>query len=329
MFRFFRSYHTPVIITILLIGILTWLHLLGEAASIAFVKYDAFMFRALNGWLVMMSGAHVWLGLFLFLLTAILLVFTNARLHLTEKISYLPALCYVLLIGGVPEIHLFNPVVIATILLITGFIILAEAFKSERLSYNFFTASAFISFATFFYQYMYVYMLVVWLAIALWRPVYWREWVFSVLGFALPLFFAFSWFFLVEDDLTRMGAFFNEIFTIQWVAPSLSTSTIIFFTLSIAVCVLTFRHLLRYISSKKVIIRTRYYVLILIGGITICMAFVVPDMIPQAWYLLAFPLSFIISGYLSNIKSVRWGTVVLTILFVGVMVAQAIFLSTG
>jgi hypothetical protein len=126
-----------------------------------------------------------------------------------------------------------------------------------------------------------------------------------------------------------MGAFFKEILTIQRVAPSLSTSTIIFFIIGIAVGAIAFWHLLQYIGSEKVIIRTRSYILILIGMITIGMAFVIPDMIPLGWYLLAFPLSFLISGYFANIKSARWGTVVLVILFTGVMVAQAIFLFAG
>ena len=329
MLRFFRSYNALVIVVILLIGILTWLHVLDETEIISSGKYDALMFRSLNGWLAMTPGESAWLGLFLSLLTAIAVVYANVRLHLIEKISYLPALCYILLIGGVSEIHQFNPVLIAVILLVTAFIIIAGAFESERLSYNFFTASAFISLATFFYPYMYMYMLAIWLAIAFWRPGYWREWVFSILGFALPLFFVFSWLFLVEDDISRMGVFFKEIFTIQRMVPSLSVSTIVFFALSIAVGVIAFGHLLRYVGSARVIVRTRYYFLILIGILTVGMAFTVPDMIPQIWYLLAFPVSFIISAYFAKIKSVRWGTVVLAILFAGVLVAQAMFLSAG
>ena len=210
MLRFFRSNSSIVIVTTLLIGVVTWLHVLGESEISLSAKYGTFMFRALSGWFV---DAQKWFGLILFLLTAILMIFVNARLHLIEKSSCLPALCYVLLIGGVGETHLFNPALIATIFLGLAFIHLAEAFESERLSYNFFMVSVFISFAAFFYQYMYVYLLVVWLVIVLLRPGYWREWVFSVLGFALPLFFAFSWFFLIDDDYTRMGVFFEERWT--------------------------------------------------------------------------------------------------------------------
>ena len=317
-----------VIVTILLVGLLSWLHVLGKSEISLSGKYGTFMFRALSGWFADTQNLFAVFGLILFLLTAMMMIFVNTRLQLIDKISYLPALCYVLLISGVVEIHLFNPAIIATLLLITGFIFLARSFESERLSYSFFTVSALISFATFFYQYMYVYMLVVWLVIALLRPGYWREWVFSIFGFALPLFFAFSWFFLLNDDYTRMGVFFDEIFTLQRITPSLSISTIIFFALCILLIIIAFGYMTQYIRSKKVVFRNRYYVLILIAIVTVAIIFVVPDTFPQSWYLLAFPLSFILSNYLATTKSIRWGTIVLSLFFVGVIVVQSILLST-
>ena len=327
MLRFFRSSNIRVIVIIILTGILTWLHVLSDSTIVPSGKYGAFMYQSLNGWLLNTQEAYVWCGFILFLLTAILLLFVNRRFRLIEKISYLPGLCYILLVGGIPDIHQFNPAVIATILLVTSFIFLAKSFEREQLSYSYFVAPMFISTATFFYQYMYVYMLVVWLSIAFWRPGYWREWVFSILGFALPLFFAFSWFFLIDDDYTRMGVFFKEIFSIQRrMVPSVSNTSIAFFALSIVIIVFAFGYLLRYLRSNKVIIRNRFGVLILLSVITAGLMIIVPDMIPLAWYLLAFPMSFILAYYLATIKSFRWGTVVLFILFMAVATAQAFFI---
>lgn len=286
------------------------------------------MFRMLDGWLAGIPELQMWSGLIFFLLAAFLLIFVNNRLHLIDKISYLPALSYVLLIGGVPEIHLLNPVVIATILLIASFIILSGSFESEQLSYSYFFVPVLISTAMFFCQYMYVYMLAVWITIVLWRPGYWREWIFSILGFSLPLFFAFSWFYLVDDDCTRIGDLFGEIFSIQQVAPSFSIPSIVFFGLGIMAVIVTFGHMLRYLGSKKIIVRNRYHVLFLFALITIGLMVAVPGIIPFAWYLLAFPMSFITANYLATVKSIRWGAIVLSVLFAGVMAVQAIFLST-
>jgi hypothetical protein len=315
-----------VIVTTLLIGVASWLHVLCKSEIFFSDNYGAFMFRALRGWFVDAQKLYVWFGLILFLFTAMLMTFVNTRLHLINKTSYLPALCYVLLTGGAGEIHMFNPAVIATLLLVSAFVILSVSLDNERLSYSFFTVPAMISVAAFFYQYMYVYMMVVWLVIALLRPGYWREWVFSILGFALPLFIAFSWFFLVDDDYTRMGAFFEEIFTLQRVTPSLSISTIIFISSCTIMVITIFIHTAQDIKSKKVIFRNRYYVLFLIAVVTVCMIFIVPDILPQAWYFLAFPMSFFLSNYLANTRSIRWGTIVLTLLFTGVLVVQAVLL---
>ncbi len=255
-----------------------------------------------------------------------MLITVNNKLHLIDKMSYLPGLCYLMLIGGVPTIHLYNPAVIATGLLIVGFMQLIESFDNERLSYRYFTAPIFIAAACFFYRYMYIYMLAVWFACLFYRPGYWREWVFSVLGFALPVFFAFCWFFLVKDDPTFLTVFFKEIFSAEHLSPNLSVSTVIFFGLAVILIIVTFGHLMRYIGSKKIVIRNGYYCIILIAIITLALSVIVPDTLPATWYLTAFPFSFVLSHYLATVRSVRWGTIVLTLLFIGVITAQMIYL---
>lgn len=324
MLSFFRSTGIIVIFAIIMIGVLTWLHVFRIPE--AFDLTGNILFNTLNLWLatcIPVTWFNTWLGIVLFLVVAFMLVYANARLRLIEKHSYLPALCYVLLIGGVPEIHMFSPAIIATVLLISAFVVLVESFESERLSYGFFTAPAIISFATFFYQYMFVYMLVVWIILAAWRPGYWREWVFSVLGFALPYFFAFSWFFLIDDNLNKMSILINKMLALQFGFPLLSVSFAVFFVLII----ITLGYTLRHIASKKIAVRTSYYVLVFIAVITVGMAFIVPD--NTFWYLLAFPASFMMSCYFASVKSMRWGNVLLAIFFAGVIGAQAIFLFAG
>jgi hypothetical protein len=292
-------------VAILMIGVATWTHVLIGAS---------------------VSGLQTWFGLLMFLVVAVLLVYISTQLRLIDKTSYLPTLCYVLLIGGVPEIHAFNSAIIAAILLAVGFIILVRSFESERISYGYFTAAMVISTATFFYTYMYVYIPAMWGAMMLWRrPGYWREWVFTLLGFALPLFLAFSWFFLIDGDFVRMVSFFKALVDTQRESASLSIPSAIIMIVGIATAVLTFGHVSRYIGSKKIIVRNGYYILFLMAIATVGLVCVVPDAIPQVWYLLAFPLSFFLSNYLATVKSTRWGTAVLATLFATVTVAQAIY----
>lgn len=329
MLRFFRSSGKMVIVIILLTGILTWLHVLSNQPIDASAKYGAMLFCALNRWLVDSPGWYFWCGIFLFLLLAMQLVSVNNRFHLIEKSPLLPVLCFVLLVGGIPEIHLFNPAIIAVILLMISFRAIAKSFESDRLSYSYFFAPVFISAATFFYQYMYVYMLVVWVAIALYRPWYWREWVFSVLGYALPLFFAFSWFFLVDDDYTQLGAFLKDTFSLKQITTTISLPTTVFMAFYFMIAFFSLLRLLQIFGSKKIIFRTRYTILILIVGITVGLMIIVPGTLPLVWYLLAFPMSFIIANFLATIRSLRWGTVLLLLLFIAVIAVHVYFLQLG
>jgi len=325
MLRFFRSSGIMVLIVIILTGILTWLHILSEPATVPSCKYGTLTYRALTGWLADLPRWYAWCRMFLLLLMLIMLIAVNNRFLLIEKFSYLPSVCFVLLIGGIPEIHLLNPAIIATILLVISFGTIAKSLETERLSYLYFTASVFISIATFFYQYMYVYMLAVWAALALYRPGHWREWVFTVLGFALPLFFAFSWFFLVDDDYTKAGVFIKEIFSINRIPPSISLPSTIFMLLCMVIGVFAALRLTQYLGTKKVIYSRRANILILISAITAGLVIIVPDTLPFAWYLLAFPMSFFIANYLANTRSFRWGNFVLLILFIAVATVRIFF----
>jgi len=84
--------------------------------------------------------------------------------------------------------------------------------------------------------------------------------------------------------------------------------------------------MLQYISSKKVILRNRYYLLAMIFFVTVGMSIVIPETIPQSWHLLSFPASFIVANYLAVAKSTRWATATLSLLFVGAFIVQAIVL---
>lgn len=325
MLRFFRSSSSMVIAVVLLLGGLVWLHAFMDANLQVTNNHSAFLFQTVSGWMNGIPNLAAGIGLGLIMVETIMLVIVNNKLHLIDKISYLPALCHVLLIGSIPAIHGFNPVIIAVILLTVAFIHLIESFSTEKLSYCYFTAPVFISFAAFFCQYAYVYMLAVWCALLFMRPGYWREWVFSVLGFLLPVFFVFCWFFLVEDDPARLIIFFKEAFFFQRILPGLTPYTVIFPGIGILSCLVALRYSIHHLGSKKIVTRNGYYLLLLIAIVTLALPVVVPSSIPLIWYLMAFPLSFILSYYLATVKSAVTGTIILSVLFVNMIMAQAVY----
>jgi hypothetical protein len=321
--RFFRSSRTAGLVIIILLGGLLWLHAFLNAGQDVENRHGMFGFQIIAGWLEHQPQPAVWCGFLLTMAVAMTLIVVNS-LNLIDKISHIPALCYVLLIGGVPAVHQFNPAIFAVIFLILAFIQLILSFRSERLSYMYFSAPAFIAVATFFYQYAYLFMPVVWCCLLLFRPGYWREWVFSILGFFFPFLWLFGWYYLVEDDYTRIFSVFEAMFSIQGLTTQPAPSTILFFGLNTLLGIFGCGYLLRHIGSRKIIVRDGYYLLILITIITLIMTVVIPDIFPFSWYLLAFPLSFCLSYYLTYIRSVRRGNIFLLFLFISVGAAQFI-----
>ncbi|MDR3093731.1 MAG: hypothetical protein LBU62_03685 [Bacteroidales bacterium] len=312
--------------TVILMGGLAWLCALLNPGLQMNPTHEMMFAHAVNSFFATAPQLSVWCGLLLTLGIALLQIYLN-RLNQIDKNSFLPALCYVLLIGGVPAIHQFNSAIIATILLIMAFTQLMASFKSKQLSYAYFSAPLYISFAVFFYQYAYIFMLVVWLYILFFRPGYWREWIFSILGFIFPFVWWFGWLFLSDGNYTQVFAIFEEMLSFPHIVPDFDASTRLFFLFNGVLMIISVGYMLRYIGAKKTIVRNSYYALLLIGASIFGMTIIVPDILPFAWYLMAFPLSFFLSHFLANTRSFRLGNIVLLSLILMIGIVQSLFYS--
>jgi hypothetical protein len=229
MLRFFRSSKASVIPVVLLIGAGTWIHALSDTDLPANVRHGMPLFLLLNDLLAGIPGLQAWCGLLLTFAVAMLHLYVN-RLNLTDKISCLPTLCYLLLTGGVTAIHVFNPAIPATFFLSIAFIQLMISFRSEQLSYAYFTAPVYVAIATFFHCYAYFFMPVVWLCLLFFRPYHWREWVFSLLGFLFPFFWYFGWCYLRYDNLAKWVELLTQMFSFPYVVPQWEFSIYFFIT---------------------------------------------------------------------------------------------------
>ncbi|GHT22057.1 hypothetical protein FACS189430_03270 [Bacteroidia bacterium] len=327
MLSFFRSSHTPVILMVFLLGGLTWICALLNPELQMAAKHEMVLASVVNSFFATAPQLSVCCGLLLTLGIAVLQIYFN-RLNHIDKASYLPALCYVLLIGGVPAIHQCNPAIIAAILLIIAVMQLMVSFQSEQLSYAYFSAPLCISLAVFFYQYAYIFMLVVWLCILFFRPVYWREWIFSILGFIFPFVWWFGWLFLSDGDYAQIFAMSEAMFVFPHIVPDFDAATILFLLFNGVLILISLGYLLRNIGAKKIIVRNSYYTLLLIAVSMFVMTVIVPDILPFAWYLMAFPLSFFLSYFLANVRSFRLGNIVLWSLILMIGIAQSIFYFT-
>ena len=111
------------------------------------------------------------------------------------KASWMPALAYLLISTILPPFFWFHPLIFANSILLFALDKLFYLYKNEHpLSYEF-DSSFLLALAALFYFPLIVFILFYFVSILLLRPFSWRDWIVGVLGFALPFFFAFVYYF--------------------------------------------------------------------------------------------------------------------------------------
>lgn len=136
-----------------------------------------------------------------------LLIFSQA-LHLNLvlnkhsvqfKSSWLPALIYLFLASLLVPVHGFSPVTIVNTLLIFVLDKLFGLYKNPAAWGMIFDASLLLSVAALVYLPVSVLFVYLFIALALLRPLSWREWIIGLMGLAAPFFFLFVYLFLNDS----------------------------------------------------------------------------------------------------------------------------------
>ncbi len=143
------------------------------------------------------------LPVYAYFITVMLLVVSQA-LHFNwilnkhdvlYKASWMPAFIYLLISTILPPFFWFQPLIFANTILLFALDKLFYLYKNEHpLGFEF--DSAFLmSLAALFYFPLIVFIIFYFISILILRPFSWRDWVVGILGFLLPFFFAFVYYF--------------------------------------------------------------------------------------------------------------------------------------
>lgn len=152
----------------------------------------------------------------IFLFIVGLILFTTQAIHLNYvlnkhdvfyKSSWLPALIYVVIAGLLPPFLWFSPVLIVNSILIFALDKIFTLYKNPNAMSLAFDSAFLLSLASLFYLPAIVFVLLFAISILILRPFSWRDWVVGIIGFTLPFFFAFLYYFLNNEMLS----FYNTV----------------------------------------------------------------------------------------------------------------------
>lgn len=265
------------------------------------------------------------ISLFSVLLIALFSNYLMRRFELWPRNNYLPMLVYIILMGAFPILLNFNPLTLASILILCGFYYLFRVNEEEYIYSMIFSSSLLFGLATLIYLPFIAIIVLLPFVYIIFRVFRGREMIISLIAFIIPWVFVAVYYFLNDVLSIRFYEFVNVIANFSF--PSIKSFTIrdtslaIFFIL--LALLVAFRVLLiAYEQLIQVRILTSFtvvYLLFTTASIGLAGKYFLVHPL-----LILFPLTVVFSSFLKGIKNTFYFDLFLILLIIAEY-ANAIF----
>ena len=309
-----------------LLGISLWLKSFAHPAiEMAFFNNHGMPLFALLQSLLGNGFASRLFALILLIITGFMLIRLNSKFIFIQDRTYLPLFFFILLAGGYLPLQKLNPVIPAAIFLLIALEKMLETYRVDRLSLNPFEAAFLISIASLFYAPSVFFLLMIWIAVGILRPGYWREWVYTLLGFAMPYLFLYSYYYLTGQDFNVRSRALVDFMFIRF-SPGIASSAYRLFLIYLMLLVLIASiYMVRYYPVKKILARRTFMLLFwwFITGLGVYL--ILPSISTEIIILLAVPMSYILAHFFIYARSRPWIQELLFDVFLGFLFYSAWF----
>lgn len=258
--------------------------------------------------LVSNLGANHWflfvLSVLLVFIQALIVNFILAKCNLYPKDSFVPAMVFIILTGIVPEFLFLNTVIIAYTFVLLSFRNLIEIsgkiISVEKLFYT----ALFISIASLIYFPVSYFMLIVFMATFILKPVKVREILILFIGFLIPYYFLGTYFYLTDNFQVYMAYVFGAV-PAGIESLTITIEYLVIFSLIFLIFLIGYvRHLTK--SDVDILEVKRYHrVLQLFILFCILQLFLIKGNWVHYLFMLTLPITLYIS-YIFDTKRIRW-----------------------
>ncbi|TVR74310.1 MAG: hypothetical protein EA408_03025 [Marinilabiliales bacterium] len=248
------------------------------------------------------------------------LIRINNKYMLLQERTLLPAFLFVTIICSMAPLHRLHPALISMIFFVPAIEKLLDSYKAERLSYNYFEASFLIGLGSLFYFNLIWYIIIVWVALLILRPVIWREWVFSVIGAATPWFFLVAGDLLLNESAEYTWALVTANFNMRDVYDFAHLPEMIYFGFLLLVVLFASRKMARSMGVMKVIIRKIFLIFFWVYAVGAAAYFLVETANIEMVVPATLPVAFLLSHYLLSFRKTFWPNLILWFTVAGMVV---------
>ena len=326
--RLFRKSHWYTPFALLLLGVLLWLGaFLDPGRHLSLLSdHPAPLYQVLRPVLVASPLASV-LGAFLLLmLQAVLVNYIASAGQLTDRFSGLTGLIYLLLMSMSPALCAPHPVLFANLFVLLAFSRALQLHEKEQGAKETFNAGLFTGLASLFYLPAMVLLLFLLVTSMILYVISLRTLAAMLLGFLLPYFVLFIWFFM-GDALHDFPALFGAFPALWRLGFGYShVAELVFFLLLALYALASISRLAgRFMPDKPIRIRKKFQVLLTLFFVVLASYLLAGEDLPVHHAMMAVPLSVSIALLFYDLgRDSRWAEFLFGLLLVGVIVMRIV-----
>ncbi len=278
----------------------------------------------LYGLLSMIPGDRALTDCILSIVFVILISFLILRLNtvyaLISTRTFLPLSIFVFIIGGLVTLHTMHPVYFGVFFFLLCIDRVFKAYEEGKLLSCAFDAGFFLGAGSLFYFSLGFYFPVITIGLSLiHKRIEWRSFFLSLIGVFLPWLFLFAFYFIMDRQSELWSVVVQNVITPNnflrtniYLQVYLSFLTLVMFGSSL--------FFVKRYGIQKINIRKYFEIFFLIFLFSLILLFSIPAVSQEILFIMAVPLTFLISNYLIFIRSQFWGNLIMYI-FLGLVIA--------
>ncbi|WP_167617212.1 DUF6427 family protein [Maribellus sediminis] len=286
----------------------------GEAKNV--------LYATINRWIGDLPLLSVILSAVFVVILAVLIEMIIVRYQFIRIRTRLPAILFVLIVGGLTSMHSLHPVYFAAIFLLLAIFRLFGIFDIAKAYTVVFDVGFLLGVGALFYLNLFAVVPAFIVGVfVLGRATGWREFVILILAFLLPFAFAYSYYFYTDQiDLI------NQVI-VQTITGSVSTLKgnlflQIYLGILVLFTVLASIDIVAHYDSKKVSSRKYFTVFFYIFIFSIISYVFIPATSQEMLIIAAIPVTFLLSNFFVFLKSKWLGELFFALLLTVVIVMQ-------
>lgn len=322
LLRIFKYNATAGYLLIPLLTVIAWWPSLvsGSYQQMAFDLNPMPLYKLITGYFPHHSITSNIIAMLLVILAGFYLIRLNNKYLFIRDRTLLPPFFFIVIVSSLTPLHRLNPAIIAMLFLFSAVDRLLASYKTERLSYSYFEAPFLIGVGSLFYFNLIWFVILVWAALLILRPVIWREWVFSILGLATPWVFFLAIDYFMHDSLEwSIGAIAGNFVT-RDAFTFIFLQEKIFLSFLLLLILFASRRIIRSMPAMKVLLRKIFLLFFWIFAISMATFFVFKSANIELAFLAAMPVAFLLSHYILSKGKGFWPNVILWSIVAGMLI---------